>query len=121
MYLYSRNKNLYLVLCDENIIAWLLPKIKTKDKKNRRNKSENARLSTGVLDFIAQKGYAFARAPNLRILALSGERMNAGAVNWKAPKVRPQKENEPSNATACAAVFSFKLTAKIFAFAKRFA
>ncbi len=90
------------------------PKNQDERQKNRRNKSENARLSTGVLDFIAQEGYAFARAPNLRILALSGERMNAGAVNWKALKVRPQKENEPSNATACAAVFSFKITAKIF-------
>ncbi len=98
LYLCTRVEFVYLLLCDRNIIAKITPKIKTKDKKNRRNKSENARQQDRrFLIIIAQEGYAFARAPCLRMLTLTGERMNAGAVNWKALKVRPQKENEPSH------------------------
>ena len=63
---------------------------------------------TGVFVLIAQEGYAFASAPCLRMLTLSGERMNAGAVNWKALKVRPQKENEPSNAQRVRRCFLLK-------------
>ena len=47
-----------------------------------------------------------------------GERVNAGEVKWKAPKIRPQRENEPQSRRG--GVFS-KITAEIFAFAKRFA
>ena len=70
----------------------------------------------------AQEGLPCAAHPNLRILTLTGERVNAGAVNLKALKVRPQRKNEPPHSVKrCAAAVSLKITAKIFAFAKRFA
>ena len=63
---------------------------------------------------MARAGFPCAAQPNLPILGLLGERMNAGAVDSKALKVRPQKENEPSRSEAQRGGVFLNLTAKIW-------
>ena len=57
----------------------------------------------------------------MRILTLQGERVNLRELNHKLLKLAQKGKTSRRIAKRCAAAFSLNITAKIFAFAKRFA